>query len=114
MSELKGLASQDPMKNELDRNTYNNEFKDLQMQLYDISQMTFNGVSLFANYTSNGTSEVLYNGMKQLFHQQQHHLLLMIKKGARKFHILCLSVNLVTLQHQICYLNISKPIWVPR
>ena len=46
MSELKGLASQDPMKNELDRNTYNNEFKDLQMQLYDISQMTFNGVSL--------------------------------------------------------------------
>ena len=65
MSELKGLASQDPMKNELDRNTYNNEFKDLQMQLYDISQMTFNGVSLFANYTSDGASEVLYNGMNQ-------------------------------------------------
>ena len=65
MSELKGLASQDPMKNELDRNTYNNEFKDLQMQLYDISQMTFNGVSLFSNYTSEGSKEVLYNGMDQ-------------------------------------------------
>jgi flagellin len=65
MSELKGLASQDPMKNELDRNTYNNEFKDLQMQLYDISQMTFNGVSLFSNYTSEGSKEVLYNGMNQ-------------------------------------------------
>ena len=65
MSELKGLASQDPMKNDLDRNTYNNEFKDLQMQLYDISQMTFNGVSMFANYTSDGSKEVLYNGMNQ-------------------------------------------------
>ena len=28
MSELKGLASQDPMKNEMDRFTYNNEFRD--------------------------------------------------------------------------------------
>ena len=37
MSELKGLASQDPMK-EQDRASYNNEFKDLQVQLYDISQ----------------------------------------------------------------------------
>jgi flagellin len=65
MSELKSLASQDPMKNELDRFTYNNEFKDLQLQLYDISQMRFNGVSLFANYTSEGDSEVLFNGMDQ-------------------------------------------------
>ena len=38
MSELKGLASQDPMKNEMDRFTYNNEFRDLQLQLYAISQ----------------------------------------------------------------------------
>jgi flagellin len=65
MSELKGLSSQDPMKSELDRNTYNNEFKDLQMQLYAISQMTFNSVSLFSNYTSEGNKEVLYNGMNQ-------------------------------------------------
>ena len=36
MSELKGLAAQDPMKNELDKYSYNNEFKDLQLQLYSI------------------------------------------------------------------------------
>jgi flagellin len=53
MSELKGLASQDPMKNDRDRSSYNNEFKDLQVQLYDISQMKFNGVSLFAMTYSN-------------------------------------------------------------
>mgnify|MGYP003705956933 CR=1 FL=1 len=52
MSELKGLASQDPMKSDQDRASYNNEFKDLQVQLYDISQMKFNGVSLFANHTT--------------------------------------------------------------
>jgi len=52
MSELKGLASQDPMKGAQDRASYNNEFKDLQVQLYDISQQAFNGVSLFANHTS--------------------------------------------------------------
>ena len=52
MSELKGLASQDPMKSEQDRASYNNEFKDLQIQLHDISQMKFNGVSLFANHTT--------------------------------------------------------------
>ena len=53
MSELKGLASQDPMKSEQDRASYNNEFKDLQVQLHDISQMKLNGVSIFANHTSN-------------------------------------------------------------
>lgn len=53
MSELKGLASQDPMKSEQDRASYNNEFKDLQVQLHDISQMKFNGVSVFANHTTN-------------------------------------------------------------
>jgi flagellin len=65
MSELKGLASQDPMKSEMDRYSYNNEFKDLQIQLYAISNEQFNGVSLFANYTSNGDQEVLFNGMSQ-------------------------------------------------
>lgn len=53
MSELKGLASQDPMKSEQDQASYDNEFRDLQMQLYDIANMKFNGVSLFANYASN-------------------------------------------------------------
>ena len=51
MSELKGLASQDPMKSDQDRASYNNEFKDLQAQLYDISKQKFNGVSLFAEHT---------------------------------------------------------------
>jgi flagellin len=71
MSELKGLASQDPMKNETDRFTYNNEFRDLQLQLYAISKERFNGVSLFANYvhaTSVNTpaNEVLFNGKNHL------------------------------------------------
>ena len=37
MSELKGLATQDPMKSAMDRYSYNNEFKDLQIQLYSIT-----------------------------------------------------------------------------
>ena len=57
MSELKGLGSQDPMKSSQDIESYNLEFRDLQRQLYDMSQMTFNGVSLFANYALNGTTE---------------------------------------------------------
>ena len=66
MSELKGLASQDPMKSAQDRASYNNEFKDLQVQLYNISQQGFNGVSLFANHTTddNGdvtTTQILFN-----------------------------------------------------
>ena len=66
MSELKGLASQDPMKSAQDRASYNNEFKDLQVQLYNISQQGFNGVSLFANYITEddgttGTDEILFN-----------------------------------------------------
>ena len=61
MSELKGLASQDPMKNSRDRASYNNEFKDLQVQLYDISQMKFNGVSLFAMTYSNSVGEDSYS-----------------------------------------------------
>jgi len=54
MSELKGYASQDPMKGESDIASYNNEFRDLQQQLYAISQQDFNGMSLFAQYTSDG------------------------------------------------------------
>src|SRR6056300_1360313 len=66
MSELKGLASQDPMKSTQDRASYNNEFKDLQVQLHDISQMKFNGVSIFANHATdeNGNlvdRQILFN-----------------------------------------------------
>ena len=55
MSELKGLATQDPMKSAQDQDSYNNEFKDLQVQLYQIAQMNFNGVSLFANRDNSNT-----------------------------------------------------------
>jgi flagellin len=67
MSELKGYASQDPLKGEQDIASYNNEFKDLQTQLYQISQLDFNGMSLFANFTSDGQggstgTETVFNG----------------------------------------------------
>ena len=66
MSELKGLAGQDPMKSEMDKFSYNNEFKDLQLQLYSISQEQFNGVSLFANFSNmDDARETLFNGMDQ-------------------------------------------------
>ncbi len=60
MNELKGLASQDPMKSAQDIASYDNEFRDLQVQLYQMSQQTFNGVSLFANYAINGTTESVF------------------------------------------------------
>ena len=47
MIELKGL-SEDVMKNDSDKDNYNREFQDLQMQIYDMAQVQFNGVSLFA------------------------------------------------------------------
>ena len=72
MSELKGLASQDPMKSEQDQASYDNEFRDLQMQLYDISNMKFNGVSLFANYTSDSTGAV--TGTEAIFNAGSQNL----------------------------------------
>jgi flagellin len=47
MGELKAL-SQDVLKNNSDKANYNSEFQSLQVQLYQMSQETFNGVSLFA------------------------------------------------------------------
>jgi flagellin len=74
MSELKGLAAQDPMKNELDKYSYNNEFKDLQLQLYSISQEQFNGVSLFANYNHvDPSKQVQFNGMDQVDYEDTTH-----------------------------------------
>jgi flagellin len=59
MGELKAL-SQDVLKNSSDIANYNAEFKNLQVQLYQMSEETFNGVSLFATTTTstNGTSTV--------------------------------------------------------
>ena len=54
MNELKGLAAQDPMKSAHDIASYDNEFADLQVQLHQMSQQTFNGVSLFAVKSSVG------------------------------------------------------------
>jgi flagellin len=53
MAELKAL-SQDVLKNDSDIANYNAEFKNLQVQLHQMSQTTFNGVSLFASTNSNG------------------------------------------------------------
>ena len=61
MIELKGM-SQDMMKNQFDNATYENEFKDLQIQLYDMTQQTFNGVSLFATTVSDaGGGNAVYD-----------------------------------------------------
>jgi len=53
MIELKGL-SQDVLKNSSDNDNYNREFRNLQVQLFEMGNLTFNGVSMFANYTSEG------------------------------------------------------------
>jgi flagellin len=57
MAELKGMATQDPLKSSQDVESYNNEFADLQKQLRDINKSTFNGVSLFADFA--GTKETV-------------------------------------------------------
>ena len=67
MAELKGMATQDPLKSSQDVESYNNEFVDLQKQLYDISRSTFNGVSLFASKATEsdgsvGSTDVLFKG----------------------------------------------------
>jgi flagellin len=51
MIELKGL-SDDVMKNSSDTENYNREFKDLQQQIYDMAALKFNGVSMFAQFSS--------------------------------------------------------------
>ena len=63
MIELKGL-SQDVLKNSSDNDNYNREFKNLQVQLFDMSNLTFNGVSLFANETSEG-GVAIFDDMNQ-------------------------------------------------
>jgi flagellin len=54
MAELKAL-SQDVLKNSSDIANYNAEFKNLQVQLYQMSETKFNGVSLFATTNASGT-----------------------------------------------------------
>ena len=59
MAELKAL-SQDVLKNSSDVANYNTEFKNLQVQLYQISQETFNGVSLFAIKVTGGATDAVF------------------------------------------------------
>ena len=62
MGELKAL-SQDVLKNASDIANYNSEFKNLQVQLYQMSQETFNGVSLFATTTTaTGATSTVFGG----------------------------------------------------
>jgi len=60
MAELKSLYD-DVMKSPEDKATYNTEFRDLQVQLYEKTLIKFNGVSLFARYTNEG-SEGVFEG----------------------------------------------------
>lgn len=63
MAELKGMATQDPMKSAQDIASYDNEFTDLQVQLFQISQQTFNGASLFASTTTaTGGTQTVFRG----------------------------------------------------
>ena len=96
MSELKGLASQDPMKSEQDRASYNNEFKDLQTQLYDISQMKFNGVSLFSNTVNvTGGDSTVFGGANQSASQDNTLTIYTSESGAAGSKV---SVHKATLQ----------------
>ena len=62
MAELKAL-SQDVLKNSSDIANYNAEFQNLQVQLHQMSDTTFNGVSLFGNFTTaTGGTEVTFGG----------------------------------------------------
>ena len=63
MIELKGL-SQDVLKNSSDNDNYNREFRNLQVQLYEMSNLTFNGVSMFANFSNDG-EEAVFSDMAQ-------------------------------------------------
>ena len=68
MAEMKGMATADPMKSSQDIQSYNNEFRDLQQQLFQIAQQTFNGASIFANTTERNGGEhddAIFKGASQ-------------------------------------------------
>ena len=62
MIELKDKS--DVLKNSSDNDNYNREFRNLQVQLYEMSNLTFNGVSMFANFSNDG-EEAVFNDMAQ-------------------------------------------------
>jgi flagellin len=61
MGELKAL-SQDVLKNSSDVANYNAEFKNLQVQLYQMANEKFNGVSLFATKATDGSTDGVFGG----------------------------------------------------
>ena len=64
MIELKGL-SDDVMKNASDVENYNREFKDLQMQIYDMASLKFNGVSMFATISTDTGNPAVFNDIQK-------------------------------------------------
>jgi flagellin len=63
MAEMKGMATADPMKSAQDIASYDNEFSDLQLQLHQIAQQTFNGASIFASTVNRaGGAAVVFGG----------------------------------------------------
>ena len=60
--------SQDVLKNSSDNDNYNREFRNLQVQLYEMSNLTFNGVSYVCNRNSEG-GDAIFNDMNQLFNR---------------------------------------------
>ncbi len=64
MIELKGL-SDDVMKTASDIENYNREFKDLQMQIYDMASLKFNGVSMFASTSTDTGTNAVFNDINQ-------------------------------------------------
>ena len=61
MSELK-ILTEDSSKSDADIENYNTEFARLQVQLYQISKETFNGVSLFSTTTNEGNQAIFSGG----------------------------------------------------
>ena len=54
------------MKNSSDQENYNREFQDLQMQMYDLANLKFNGVSLFATTKADGATAASFSNLSQV------------------------------------------------
>ena len=62
MSELKSLYN-DVIMSAADKENYDKEFRGLQVQLFNLSQIKYNGISLCARFTEkNGSTETLFEG----------------------------------------------------
>ena len=69
MSELKSLFN-DVIMGASDKENYNKEFRGLQVQLYNLTQVKYNGISLSARYTeTKGGAETLFEGTPDQDHR---------------------------------------------